>query len=198
MKKILLCFIAVIFCVIDVYAQIAMPNPQNSDNPQSIAKTMMSQYDFNGDGKINEKEFIVGDGDSGYRAHLSNIHKGLELKNITIQQYWFIEMINPKKYKEDLSDYFTYMDKDGDGYISVSEYEDTFKGKYPPDAGKKYSEIIDVNRDNLISKAEYINFDFTTFPSGSHEVFQNIDANHDKVITFDEIKHLFDYFSSSW
>ena len=120
-----------------------------------------------------------------------NTLKSLKIEDndhISKQQYWFVEMGDPAKYKKDLAAYFGFLDKDGDGYVSAAEYLKTFEGQYPPDAGEKYLKIMDIDMDNRLSKSEYINFDFTTLPSDSHELFHNLDANHDSFITFDEFK----------
>ena len=191
MFRLLLCYFLLIFaCMTKTYAF----DGEKSGNSPSVAATLMQQYDFNRDGQITEKEFIVGDGDSAYRAHLSNVYqcpKTAKNADINEQTYWFIEMINPAQYQQDLKDYFAYLDADGDEYISAAEYVKTFAGKFPPDAGEKYLQIIDVNQDGRISRNEYVNFDFTSLPMGSHEVFHNLDANNDSFITVDELESAF-------
>ena len=186
MMRLWFCLAVIFFGTADVYAL-----DQQKPDEQSPIEMLMMQYDFNHDGLVNEREFIIGDGESGYRAHLSNIHKALKIEDndhISKQQYWFVEMGDPAKYKKDLAAYFGFLDKDGDGYVSAAEYLKTFEGQYPPDAGEKYLKIMDIDMDNRLSKSEYINFDFTTLPSDSHELFHNLDANHDSFITFDEFK----------
>lgn len=181
-------------------AQEYPPKEINFNDPQSTAQLLMQQYDFNRDGKISEKEFIIGDGKSDYRAHLSNMHKGLDIEkrdNITKQQYWFVEIGDPAKYQTDLKKYFAYMDKDGDGYISCEEYQNTFQGKYISEIGEKYAELIDANHDHRISFDEFINFDFTSTPI-NHESFRSFDTNGDSFITSDEFKKIFSYFKERW
>lgn len=178
----------------DVCAQTTPPKLE-INNPQSVAEIMMMQYDFDRDGIITEKEFIIGNGESGYRAHLSNIYESLnsqDKEEITKQQYWFIEMRDAAKYKKDLLSYFEYLDNDSDGYITTEEYESTFTGKYIENFGRKYAQAIDSNKDNKISKSEYLNFDFTSLQSGSHEQFRNIDANSDNILTSEEMKQIFE------
>lgn len=201
MNRFLVYIISVLLIVFNVYAQTKSFDKINSDKPQSDAELMMQQYDFNQDGKITEKEFIIGDGDSCYRAHLSNVYKILDLKdrdNIKEQQYWFVEIIDSSKYQADLKKYFAYMDKDGDGYISTKDYQNTFKGTHISKSAEKYAEILDADNDQKISFDEYVNFDFTSMPSGSHEVFHNFDTNGDSFLTADEFENVFGYFKMQW
>ncbi len=181
--------LAVFLFATNVYAQTTLP-----PSSQSAAEQMMMQYDFNQDGKITEKEFVIGNGETGYRAHLSNIYESLALQktgNLTKQQYWFFEVVDDAKYKEDLAAYFEYLDNDADGYLAAEDYKNTFTGNYIEDFGPKYVLAMDADKDNKISKDEYLNFDFTSLPSSSREQFRNIDANHDNVITFEEFKSVF-------
>ena len=193
-----LLFNCIIITLLNISAAGAQINPTDKlsfKDPLSVADVLMLQFDFNHDGQISEKEFIIGSGESGYRAHLSNIHQCLNLEkreNITKQQYWFVEVGDPMKYKQHITEYFAYMDKDQDEYISVKEYQNTFTGESDAKFGEQYAQIIDFNHDGKISRDEYINFEFTTLPSGDHEVFQNLDANKDTFISSDEFKNSFD------
>lgn len=187
---------AIFLFATDVYAQTPPPHSE-LNNPQSAAELMMMQYDFNQDGKVTEKEFVIGNGETGYRAHLSNIYEGLNLQengNLTKQPYWFIEATDNAKYRENLAAYFEYLDKDADGYIPAEDYEKTFTGNYIADFGPKYVQAVDLYGDNRISKEEYLNFDFTSLPSSSREQFHNIDVNNDKVITIEEFKYIFNLY----
>ena len=60
--------VVIFFITSDVYAQ-NKPVQTNSNEPLSEASQIMQNLDFNSDGKISEKEFIVFDGNTGYRTH---------------------------------------------------------------------------------------------------------------------------------
>ena len=186
----LMSFVSAVFLfVANVYAQTTPP-----PSSQSAAEQMMMQYDFNQDGKVTEKEFVIGNGETGYRTHISNIYNSLNLQktgSLTKQQYWFIEAADDAKYKKDLVAYFEYLDSDADGYISSEDYKNTFTGDYIAEFGPKYVQAIDSDKDNKISKDEYMNFDFTSLPSSSREQFHNIDTNNDNVITYEEFESVF-------
>ena len=185
------------FITFEACAQMTSANV-NSNEAQSEAFQIMKQCDFNQDGKISKKEYVVCDGVTGYRAHLSNIHKSLNIEkndNITHHQYWFIEIVNPTKYQSDLKNYFAYMDKDDDKYISIEEYRNTFQDNYRSKFGLGYADMIDSDHDLKISLNEYINFDFASigYPS-----FHRLDYNNDSFITIDELDEFFSYFTKSW
>lgn len=186
-------FIALISA--NAYAQSTQPSLEKLNNSRTSANSMMMQYDFDNDDQITEKEFIIGDGESGYRAHVSNVYQIISddrKKDFSKQRYWFIEATHPDEYKKDLVDYFQYLDDDRDGYISTEEYQKTFTGAYISTFGKKYAQAIDADGDGRISQDEYTNFDFTSLPSGSSELFHIIDLNQDKMLTVDEFKQFFE------
>ena len=186
-------FIALISA--NAYAQSTQPSLEKLNNSRTSANSMMMQYDFDNDDQVTEKEFIIGDGESGYRAHVSNVYQIISddrKKDFSKQRYWFIEATHPDEYKKDLVDYFQYLDDDRDGYISTEEYQKTFTGAYISTFGKKYAQAIDADGDGRISQDEYTNFDFTSLPSGSSELFRIIDLNQDKMLTVDEFKQFFE------
>ena len=159
-------------------------------DPQYMAQVMMSQYDFDHDGKITEKEFLVANGNTGYRAHLSNVYKALytmEKDDISENVYWYIELLSPAKYRQDLAAYFDLSDKNKAGYITTDEYTATFKGDYPSEFWAEFAKAMDVNHDGRISQTEYVNFDFVLTDSGGREVFGNFDTNGDGAITIEEM-----------
>lgn len=193
----LIYFITFEACAQMTCAQMTSANV-NSNEAQSEAFQIMQLNDFNHDGKISKKEYVVCDGNTGYRAHLSNIYKSLNLEkndNISLQQYWFIEMVNPTKYQTDLKNYFAYMDKDSDGYISTEEYRSSFQGNYISKFGLLYAEMVDADHNQKISFDEYVNFDFTSIDYPS---FHSLDFNNDSFVTMDELNELFSYFKKSW
>lgn len=160
------------------------------ENPKAMAQMIMMQYDFNTDGRILEKEYVVMDGDSAYRAHLANMHRSLDIAHkdkINLHQYWFIELTNPRKYQKDLANYFQILDQDKDGVISIQEYVRTFDGNYISTFGPKFARLIDINQDNIITFKEYIECDFTEIAEGSYATFRYFDTNEDDVITLSEI-----------
>jgi Ca2+-binding EF-hand superfamily protein len=186
-------FIALISA--NAYAQSTQPSLEKLNNSRTSANSMMMQYDFDNDDQVTEKEFIIGDGESGYRAHVSNVYQIISddrKKDFSKQRYWFIEATHPDEYKKDLVDYFQYLDDDRDGYISTEEYQKTFTGAYISTFGKKYAQAIDADGDGRISQDEYTNFDFTSLPSGSSELFRIIDLNQDKMLIVDEFKQFFE------
>ncbi|MBR3676614.1 MAG: hypothetical protein IKN71_05735 [Alphaproteobacteria bacterium] len=186
-------FIALISA--NAYAQSTQPSLEKLNNSRTSANSMMMQYDFDNDDQVTEKEFIIGDGESGYRAHVSNVYQIISddrKKDFSKQRYWFIEATHPDEYKKDLVDYFQYLDDDRDGYISTEEYQKTFTGAYISTFGKKYAQAIDADGDGRISQDEYTNFDFTSLPSSSSELFLIIDLNQDKMLTVDEFKQFFE------
>lgn len=186
-------FIALISA--NAYAQSTQPSMEKLNNSRTSANSMMMQYDFDNDDQVTEKEFIIGDGESGYRAHVSNVYQIISddrKKDFSKQRYWFIEATHPDEYKKDLVDYFQYLDDDRDGYISTEEYQKTFTGAYISTFGKKYAQAIDADGDGRISQDEYTHFDFTSLPSSSRELFHIIDFNQDKMLTVDEFKQFFE------
>ena len=191
-------YITVIFFITsDVCAQ-NKPIQVDATEPLAEASRIMQEIDFNSDGKISEKEFVIFNGNTGYRAHLSNMHKSLNIEKndkITLQQYWFIEIVNPAKYQADLKNYFAYMDKDSDGYISTEEYRSSFQGNYISKFGLLYAEMVDADHNQKISFDEYVNFDFTSIDYPS---FHSLDFNNDSFVTMDELDELFRYFKTSW
>ena len=186
-------FIALISA--NAHAQSTPQDLEKSNNSRSFANLMMMQYDFNNTGQVTEKEFIIGDGETGYRAHISNVYQIISAdrkKDFSKQKYWFIEAMHPDEYKKDLADYFQYLDEDRDGYISVEDYQKTFTGAYISTFGEKYAKAIDADGDGRISQEEYTNFDFTSLPSSSSELFHNIDLNQDEMLTSDEFKQFYE------
>ena len=104
-------------------------------------------------------------------------------------------MVNPTKYQTDLKNYFAYIDKDSDGYISTEEYRSSFQGNYISKFGLLYAEMVDADHNQKISFDEYVNFDFTSI---AYPSFHSLDFNNDSFVTMDELNELFSYFKKSW
>ena len=190
MKFYLILSIIILLNINIVFAQPSSTD-KSMETPEQTAKAIMTSMDYNHDGMLSQKEYMVMDGHTAYRTHLSNMYESLNIADrygLKEHEYWFIELFYPNKYTQDLADYFKLLDKDNKGFISTKEYENTFTGNYISQLGHQYAEAIDADKNGKISYEEYTNFDFT---SAGYKSFQNIDLNKDGFITFDEMSAIF-------
>ena len=152
--------VSLLLTVCAAQARISEPKilePKIIETPQPLIQDTLMKYDYNLDSKITEKEFLVMDGDSTYREHLANLHRTLGIE-----------------YKD---------------HIKLSGYwaiELSNPAKYKKDLSD-YFQILDHNRDGIISTQDYINTFASEYVSGLGTRFaQAIDDNHDNLITYKE------------